>query len=89
MESPSRLEPSNSLYLSALHVWFHDERFEFLYSLALWASKYDAVRHEFEQAGSELQVELRLVCASHLERPAEVRFSSSLQAKGFFASVLR
>jgi|SRR5438552_1503101 len=29
------------------------------------------------------------ILAAHSERPAEVRFSPSLQAKGFFASALR
>ena len=41
-------------WLNASTVWFHDERFESLYSPWLFGqANEDAVRHEFEQASSE------------------------------------
>jgi hypothetical protein len=51
---------------------------------------------KFEQVGPKktggvqnLSGKQRPIRAANLERPAEVRFSPSLQAKGFFASGLR
>jgi hypothetical protein len=74
-------------WLNEATVWFRNERLQFPCSLRLSCrANDDAVRREFEQASPKNQVEQRPICAANLEGPSEVRFSSSLQAKGFLAS---